>query len=194
MGRVSDQTLNPFSAAPNLMSSSPPAQAQRSFTVPTNHPPPPTLTFSHLGGPSSTFTPPVSTMEDGVGLPPAMKRPRGTGRAAIGVAAGRDQGAEARNATGRNYSNGPEMNGKVSTRDPHGTLSSRLTITFNLQGRTTGAVASLSVSTPAQGGAGELPSGVRRSSRLSSVTTASVPRPSRVRSPMTVTSCSLIFD
>lgn len=52
-------------------------------------------------------------MEDGVGQPPAMKRPRGTGRAAIGVAAGRDPAFEGRNATGRNYSNGVEVNGKV---------------------------------------------------------------------------------
>ena len=50
-----------------------------------------------------------------MGQPPAMKRPRGTGRAAIGVAAGRDPAFEGRNATGRNYSNGVEVNGKVSS-------------------------------------------------------------------------------
>ncbi|KAL7416079.1 hypothetical protein BDY24DRAFT_254176 [Mrakia frigida] len=146
-------------AAPNLMSSSPPAQAQHSFVLPPNHhAPPPTLTFSHLSGPSSSSTP--VSMEDGVGQPPAMKRPRGTGRAAIGVAAGRDPAFEGRNATGRNYSNGVEVNGK---------------------GRTPAPNSAASTSTPAgQGGSSDPPAGVRRSSRLSSVTTASVPRPSRV--------------
>lgn len=171
-----------YSPAPNLMSSSPPAQAQHSFTAPSSHPIPPILTFSHPSGSASTSTPPVSSLEDGVGLPPAMKRPRGTGRAAIGVAAGRDAGVEARNATGRNYSNGAaEQNGKVHRHRP--LLSPAVTYTkltvpsFIEQARPPVAGSSMSTSTPAQGGSGDLPPGVRRSSRLSSVTTASVPRP-----------------